>query len=102
MHALIITFTSTAQPEQLAEPCAAYARALAGVPGLIATTWLRDGATLGTFQRFASRRAAEAYLASELAAGLIANPAFTRFRIAHFAILNDPGLPVGDAEPVAV
>jgi hypothetical protein len=101
MHALVITFTSATPPERLAEPLAAYARALGGVPGHAATTWLRDGATLGAFHRFASRRAAEAYLAGELVAGLTANPAFTRFRVAHYAVLDDPATPRGDTQRIA-
>ena len=102
MHALVVTFTSSAPPGDLAEPLAAYGRALAGVPGHLATTWLRDGATLGAFQRFASRPAAEAYLASELVAGLTANPGFTRLRIEHYAILDEPAYPTGDPSPAAL
>src|SRR5215212_6501321 len=95
MHALVVTFASATPPERLAEPLAAYARALRTVPGLSATTWLHAGAILGGFHLFASRRAAEAYLASELVAGLTANPAFTRFRIEHYAVLDALGRPEG-------
>ncbi len=88
MHALVVTFVSVAALDALAEPLAAYARALGTVPGLSATTWLHEGAVLGSFHLFASRRAAEAYLNSELVAGLTANPAFARFRIEHYAVLE--------------
>lgn len=102
MHAVMITFESTASLEALAEPFAVYARALGSVPGLIAKTWLRDGVTLGTFQLFASRQAAESYLHSELGAGLTANPAFTRFRIEHYAVLEELSGLSGGPSPVAV
>ena len=102
MHALVVTFESGAALDALAEPLAAYARALRTVPGLRATTWLHAGAILGGFHLFASRRAAEAYLNSELVAGLTANPAFTRFRIEHYAVLDALSCPERGAEPGAV
>jgi hypothetical protein len=102
MHAVLITFESAVTLEALAGPIAAYARAQGSVPGLLAKTWLRDGATLGTFQLFADRQAAEGYLSSELGAGLTANPAFTRFRIEHYAVLEEVSGLTGKPPPVAV
>lgn len=89
MHAVIITFHSTASLDDLVGPFTDYAHALGGVPGLVAKTWLRDGAMLGGFHVFASRQAADAYLAGALVAGLTANPAFGDFQIRHYAVLED-------------
>ena len=61
MHAVLITFDSTANLDDLTGPFAEYARVLSVVPGLIAKTWLREGATLGGFHLFADRQAAERY-----------------------------------------
>ncbi len=89
MHAVMITFRSSADLDDLVAPFTDYARALGGVPGLVAKTWLRDGATLGGFHLFAGRRDANAYLAGALVAGLTANPAFADFQIRHYDVLED-------------
>ena len=89
MHAVLITFHSAAGPEELTAPFTDHALALRGVPGLVAKAWLRDGATLGGFHLFTDRAAAERYLDSPLAAGLAAHPAFSRFEIRHFALLDE-------------
>ena len=89
MHAVLITFQSSANLDDLAGPFTDYATALQRVAGLVSKTWIRDGATLGGFHIFADRRAADAYLASELVAGLTANDAFAGFEIRHFAVLEE-------------
>ena len=89
MHAVMITFHSTVGLDLLAGPFAAYGRALRAVPGLLAKTWIQDGATFGGFHVFASREAAEGYLASEMVADLTANPAFSGFEVRHYAILEE-------------
>ena len=101
MHAVLITFQSAAGTDDLAGPFAEYARALTAVPGLVTTTWLQDGATLGGFHLFADRRAAERYLDSELAARLTANPAFSGFAIRHFGVLEELSRITGSAAPGA-
>jgi hypothetical protein len=89
MHAVLITFHSTASLDDLAAPFTDYAHALGGVPGLVAKTWIRDDATLGGFHLFADRRAAEDYLAGALVAGLTANPAFGDFQVRHYDVLEE-------------
>ena len=89
MHAVLITFDSTANLDDLTGPFAEYARVLSVVPGLIAKTWLREGATLGGFHLFADRQAAERYLDGALVAGLAASPAFSGFAIRHFDVLEE-------------
>jgi hypothetical protein len=89
MHAVLITFQSTASLDDLVGPFTDYAHSLGAVPGLVAKTWLRDGATLGGFHLFAGRRDADAYLAGALVAGLTANPAFADFQIRHYDVLED-------------
>ena len=89
MHAVLITFQSTADLDALVGPFTDYAHALATVPGLVTKTWLRDGATLGGFHLFAGRAVAESYLNSTMAAGITANPAFGEFRIQHYGALED-------------
>jgi hypothetical protein len=89
MHAVLITFTSAVPVGELAGPFTDYARALRGVDGLVAKTWIRDGETLGGFHIFTSREAAERYLGSEMVAGLTANPGFSGFEIRHYDILDE-------------
>ena len=89
MHAVLITFQSTAEPDSLAGPFTDYAHALATVPGLMTKMWLQDGATLGGFHLFTGRAAAETYVNGTMVAGFAANPAFGEFRIQHFNVLEE-------------
>jgi hypothetical protein len=89
MHAVLITFKSSASLDDLKAPFTDYANALRGVTGLVAKTWIRDGSTLGGFHIFTSRQDAENYLSSRMVAGLTANPAFSDFQIRHFDVLDE-------------
>ncbi|MEN8113020.1 MAG: YdhR family protein [Actinomycetota bacterium] len=89
MHAVLITFTSDAPVADLVQPFTEYARGLCSIDGLVSKTWIGDGTTLGGFHVFASRSAADAYLASDMAAGLVANPTFHDFEFRHFDIFDE-------------
>lgn len=89
MHAVMITFQSAVGLDTLAGPFADYGQGLQSVPGLLAKTWIQDGATLGGFHVFTSRAAAEGYLASAMVADLTANPAFSGFEVRHFGVLEE-------------
>jgi len=89
MHAVLITFTSSASVDDLKGPFTDYANALRGVSGLVAKTWIQDGSTLGGFYIFTSRQAAENYLNSQMVADLTSNPAFSNFQIRHFDVLDE-------------
>ncbi len=89
MHAVLITFRSEAALDDLAGPFTDYAEAMRGVEGLVAKTWIADGDLVGGFHTFASREAADAYLGSEMVAGLTSNAAFSGFEIRHFGVLDD-------------
>lgn len=81
MHALHITFTSSAPAEQLRDGAIDFAELLRTVPGFVAKTWLVDGAHHGGFYLFTDRAAAEAYRDGPLVAGLRAHPAFSDFEV---------------------
>ena len=102
MHAVLITYQSAVEPDALGDALAAHARAIAAAPGLVAKTWLRDGATLGGFYLFADRAAADAYLDGPLVAALAAHPAFAQFRIRHYGVLEEPSRITGSPQPGAV
>lgn len=89
MHAVLITFKSSAPVDQLEQPFREYAEALCGIGGLIAKTWIKDGETLGGFHVFTSRATADAYLGSEMVAGLTSNPAFENFTVDHYDVLEE-------------
>ncbi len=89
MHSLLVTFNSTADIGDLVKPFTDYATAMGTVRGLVFKTWIRDGTTLGGFHVFVDRDSAEAYLASDLVAGLTSNPAFSDFQIRHFEVLGE-------------
>jgi hypothetical protein len=89
MHAVLITFTSSASLGDLKAPFTDYANALRAVEGLVSKTWIREGPTLGGFHLFTRRTDAENYLNSEMVAGLTSNPAFSDFQIRHFDVLEE-------------
>ncbi len=100
MHAVLITFTSSASLDELKAPFTDYANALRGIQGLIVKTWIRDGSTLGGFHIFANRQDAESYLSSEMVAGLTSNPAFSDFQIRHFDVLEELSAITGSPQAV--
>ncbi len=101
MYAMLITFQSATDLDSLAGQFSEYARALRGAGGLVLATWIQDGAALGRFYVFASRRAAEEYLGGDLMAELIANPTFTHFRIRRYAVLTELSCMTGTPRPLA-
>ena len=101
MHAIVVTFTSSVDPDQLQAPMAEYADQLAGVPGPIAKTWLRDGDTLGGSYLFGDRASADAYLAGPLIAGLKSAPAFGDFDVRRYDVIDELTARTWSARPVA-
>lgn len=106
MHAVFISFRSSANEDDLAEPFMRYAAALrdGAIPGFCSKTWLGNDERVGGFHTFASREAADRYLDEMFAKNVASNPAFTDIRIERFevdermsAITN--GLPAGVAVP---
>ena len=100
MHAVLITFRATGARDISAERLARHAEALQRVPGLVMKTWLRDGDTLGGFHLFATREAAEGYLASDLAQGLLTPSASADCAVRHFAVLDEPSRATGTPQPL--
>lgn len=101
MHALLVTFHSSATVEDLQAPFTDYAATLRSIPGLISKTWLKDGETLGGFHVFTDRALADRYLASEMVAALTANDAFDNFAIVRYDVLSDLSITTGTpADPI--
>lgn len=100
MHAVLITFRSSAAPATLTGLFARHAEALQGVPGLVMKTWLDDGATLGGFHLFATRQAAAEYLASDLVAELVGHPEITVSATRHFAVMEALSRATGTPQPL--
>lgn len=89
MHAVIVTFNTSAPPESLEEPFRNFAEALLGVDGFVSKVWLNDGETFGGSYVFENEEAAHTYLQSELVAGLTANEAFKDFEVRTFAVIDE-------------
>ena len=100
MHAVLITFSSSAGLDDLKGPFTDYANALKGITGLVAKTWIQDGSTLGGFHIFTSRQAAEGYLSSQMVADLTSNPSFSDFQIRHFNVLEELSAITGSPQAV--
>ncbi len=86
MHALIITFTSHIDSEEVRNVATEFADSVRDVPGLLSKAWLADGATNGGFYLFVDRASADAYAEGPLVAGLLAHPSFSDFSIRHFDV----------------
>ena len=106
MHAVFISFRSSANTEDLAEPFLQYANALrdGAIPGFCSKTWLANDELVGGFHTFESREAADRYLDELFSPNVASNPAFTDIRIERFevdeemsAITN--GLPISASVP---
>lgn len=89
MHAVLITFVTSASLDDLEDPFRDYAMGLRSVQGLVSKTWIRNGETLGGFHVFTREKDAERYLSSDMVAGLTSNPAFSDFEISHFDVLEE-------------
>lgn len=93
MRVLIVNFElvnmTDAELRQIADELAP---AFRGVAGLERKYWLADEATntYGGAYIFESHEAVEAYLASDIVAGIKSNPHFTNVSIREFGILEGP------------
>lgn len=96
MHAVLITYQATAAHDAPSDQCVERAGTLQAVPGLVMKTWLRDGDTLGGFYLFATREAADEYLASDLAE---ASPAPA---VRHFAVCDELSQATGTPQPLGM
>ncbi len=102
MYGLLITFRTTIDFEQLEEPFTDYAHELREMPGLVSKAWLHDGDTVGGFHLFVDRSTAEAYVASDLAAGLRATDGFDDFEARGFEVLDGLSALTGISESVPI
>lgn len=91
MHALLVTFTSTAPPHALRAAQLAFAEHLVSVPGFVSKTWLHDGPRQGGFYLFSDRRSAEDYLAGPLFAGLREAPGVADLAVRGYEVATDLG-----------
>jgi hypothetical protein len=93
MNVLIVTFhlEGTAAAEY-SRTCEKLAPRFAAVPGLISKVWLADPATkaYGGVYTFRDRQALEAYLTSELFAGLAGMPGLNEVTVRDFGVLAGP------------
>jgi hypothetical protein len=95
MHALHITYTSSASVEHLRGAAIDFAEVLRTVPGFVAKTWLVDGAHHGGFYLFTDRAAAEAYRDGPLVTGLREHPAFSDFEVRGWDVDEELGAITG-------
>ena len=88
MHAIFISFRSSANEEELAEPFFQYAYALrdGAVPGFCSKTWLGNDELVAGFHTFESRDAGDRYLNDMFTPNVASNPAFTNIRIERFEV----------------
>lgn len=87
MEALVVTFKNHASQEQFTAATAEHAPVFAELDGLLAKIWIADpeSGTKGAVYLFSERTALDAYLESDLFAGIVAEPSFegTSWRSYH-------------------
>lgn len=84
--AVLITFKSSATPEQLASIAGPASREIARVPGLLSKTWIGGEGMSGGFYVFESPAAAEAYLSGPIVGQLRGCPFFSDFEVRRFDV----------------
>jgi hypothetical protein len=87
VEALVVTFKNQASQDQFTAALAEHALVFAEVDGLLAKIWIADpeSGTKGAVYLFSERTALDAYLESDLFAGILAEPSFegTSWRCYH-------------------
>lgn len=89
MHAVMVTFTTAAPLEDVAEEFSARTP-VSPASGLVQCVWLADGDTVGGFHVFEDGRSADAYLSGPLFGAISVNASFSDFRLRHFDVLHTP------------
>lgn len=84
--AILVTFSSVAEPEELGAIAADFARALVGVDGLLSKTWLEIEGGSGGFYIFRDDAAVDAYVTGPLVAQLRTHPKFSDFNVQRFGV----------------
>ena len=93
MHVQIVNFNLEGITEaDYREVCDQLAPAFASMPGLITKVWLADAGTntYGGVYLWQDKAAYDAYLKSEIFAGVAANPALANITSKDFGILDGP------------
>lgn len=88
MHAVFVTYRSTADSDEPGDGNRQYAEALrdGAAPGFVSKTWLSDGPTFGGFHLFQDRDAADRYLEGMFAEAVGSNPDCRDVRIERYEV----------------
>ncbi|ORV40460.1 hypothetical protein AWC02_19050 [Mycolicibacter engbaekii] len=84
--AILVTFSSAAEPAELAAIADEFAHALNEVDGLLGKTWLETNGGSGGFYIFRDDAAADAYLSGPLVGQLQKHPKFSDFTVQRFGV----------------
>ena len=91
MEALVVTFKTHASQEQFTATLAEHVPVFAEVDGLLAKIWIADpeSGTKGAVYLFGERTALDAYLESDLFAGILAEPSFEGTSWRSYQVLDE-------------
>jgi hypothetical protein len=98
-----VTFKYNVSPEELMDAFAPLADPISQVPGLLWKTWIVDNeeSVAGGIYLFSDQDAVDAYVDSEIVAGILSHPALSDFNVKTFDILEGYSLktraPIGEA-----
>ncbi len=87
---LQINFKFHATPADYETAVTPLAEPIAAVPGLVWKVWLMDeaGQVSGGIHLFENGAALDAYLNSEIVAGIVSNPALSDFSVKQFGVME--------------
>lgn len=88
MHAVFLTFDYSGQSDDLATTFGTYMDSVPGEAGVVTSTWMADGSTVGAFYVFQNSDAAERFLKSSRMCALAAQPGVFDLYIRHFSTLS--------------
>ena len=91
MEALVVTFKNEASQDQFTAALAEHAAVFAEVDGLLAKIWIADSenGTKGGIYFFDDRTALDAYLESDVFAGILAEPSFEGTSWRRYQVLDE-------------
>lgn len=103
MHVLVVQFEYTIPNSELEATADEIAAAFATIPGCLEKTWIHDRHrnAAGGIYKFRDEPALDAYLVSELWAGVESDPAFVNMSVRKYEAMEGPSAVTGGIPQLA-
>lgn len=103
MHVLVVQFDYTIDDSEFDATADLIAPAFSNIPGCLEKTWIHDRSknAAGGIYKFRDEPALNAYLASELWAGVESNPVFVNMSVRKYEAMEGPSTVTGGIPQLA-